>query len=111
MQKLQNAAWPGNARELENCIERSLALSEGTEIQARDILISDEPVSGDDSLESSILRLAQERRVTLHELGEHYVEAVLKFTGGRKSEAARILGINRRTLYRREDRLKAKAQA
>jgi len=111
MQKLQNAPWPGNARELENCIERSLALSEGTEIQDRDILISDEPMSGDDGLESSILRLARERRVTLHELGEHYVDAVLNFTRGRKSEAARILGINRRTLYRREDRIKAKAEA
>jgi DNA-binding NtrC family response regulator len=111
MQKLQNAPWPGNARELENCIERSLVVAEGPEIQARDIVISDEPMSGDESLESSIVRLAQERRVTLHDLGEHYVDAVLQVTGGRKSEAARILGINRRTLYRREDRKKTRATA
>ena len=104
MQKLQRAAWPGNARELENCLERSLALSEGAEIQANDILISDDPVHVDGSLESSILQLAQEQRMTLHDLGEHYVEAVLVSTQGRKSEAARILGVNRRTLYRREER-------
>jgi DNA-binding NtrC family response regulator len=111
MQKLQSAPWPGNVRELENCIERSLVLSDGPEIQARDILISDEPSSGDDSLEASITRLARERRVTLHDFGEYYIDAVLEFTRGRKSEAARILGINRRTLYRREDRLKARAEA
>ncbi len=104
MQKLQRAAWPGNARELENCIERSLALAEGNEIQASDILITDDPVRVDGSLESTILQLAQEQRITLHDLGELYIEAVLDSTHGRKSEAARILGVNRRTLYRREER-------
>ena len=104
MQKLQRAAWPGNARELENCIERSLALADGTEIQASDILISDDPVRVDGSLESTIVQLAQEQRITLHDLGELYVDAVLESTQGRKSEAARILGVNRRTLYRREER-------
>lgn len=104
MQKLQRAAWPGNARELENCIERSLALAEGNEIQASDILITDDPVRAEGSIESSILQLAQEQRMTLHDLGERYVEAVLDSTQGRKSEAARILGVNRRTLYRRAER-------
>lgn len=110
MQKLQRAAWPGNARELENCIERSLALADGSEIQAGDILISDDPIRVDGSLESSILQLAQEQRMTLHDLSEQYVEAVLESTQGRKSEAARILGVNRRTLYRREERQTVEAQ-
>ena len=104
MQKLQRAAWPGNARELENCIERSMALAEGAEIQSSDILISEDPVRVDGSLESMILQLAQEQRITLHDLGERYIEGVLASTHGRKSEAARILGVNRRTLYRREER-------
>jgi DNA-binding NtrC family response regulator len=104
MQKLQRAAWPGNARELENCIERSLALAEGREIHADDILISDDPLQVGGSLEETILQLAQEQRLTLHELGDLYVDRVLESTQGRKSEAARILGVNRRTLYRREER-------
>jgi DNA-binding NtrC family response regulator len=56
------------------------------------------------SLEETILQLAQEQRLTLHELGDLYVDRVLESTQGRKSEAARILGVNRRTLYRREER-------
>ncbi|MBJ20132.1 MAG: sigma-54-dependent Fis family transcriptional regulator [bacterium] len=109
MQKLQRAAWPGNARELENCIERSLALADGEEIRVSDILISGEPVRVEGGLEGSISQLAIEHRVTLHDLGEKYVDAVLESTNGRKSEAARILGVNRRTLYRREERKVANA--
>jgi DNA-binding NtrC family response regulator len=105
MQKLQRAPWQGNARELENCIERSLALAEGQEIRASDILIADDPLRVDGSLEDTVIQLAQEQRLTLHGLSELYVDAVLESTHGRKSEAARILGVNRRTLYRREERL------
>jgi DNA-binding NtrC family response regulator len=104
MRKLQRAPWPGNARELENCIERSLALAEGTEVRAGDVLIADDPLRVEGSLENTILQLAQEQRLTLHALSELYVDAVLEATHGRKSEAARILGVNRRTLYRREER-------
>ena len=104
MRKLQRAPWPGNARELENCIERSLALADGSEIRESDILIPDDPIRVDGSLESSILQLAQEQRLTLHDLGDLYIQAVLESTQGRKSEAARILGVNRRTLYRRQER-------
>lgn len=39
---------------------------------------------------------------TLHELEKRYIEVILKRTGGRKDKASRILGINRRTLYRKE---------
>jgi DNA-binding NtrC family response regulator len=111
MQKLMRASWPGNGRELENCIERSLALSEGEEILTSDILISEDPVRDSGNLESTILQLAREQRMTLHDLGEKYVEAVLDSTHGRKSEAARILGVNRRTLYRREERQNTRAES
>jgi len=105
MQKLQRAPWQGNARELENCIERSLVLAEGNEIHASDILIADDPTRVDGSLEEMITQLAQQQRLSLHALSDLYVDAVLQSCRGRKSEAARILGVNRRTLYRREDRL------
>jgi DNA-binding NtrC family response regulator len=42
--------------------------------------------------------------MTLHELGERYTEQVLRATGGNKVQAARILGIDRKTLYRRAER-------
>ena len=98
------APWPGNARELQNCLERSLALADGSEIHASDVMIPDDPVRGDGSLEELITELARQRGLSLSELGDLYVEAVLEAVGGRKSEAARILGVNRRTLYRREER-------
>jgi DNA-binding NtrC family response regulator len=111
MQKLRRAVWAGNGRELENCIERSLALAEGSEIRADDILISEDPVQAGGSLEDSILQLARQQRLSLQELGDLYVEGVLESTQGRKTEAARILGVNRRTLYRREERKANRGQA
>ncbi|MEM9177677.1 MAG: sigma-54 dependent transcriptional regulator [Myxococcota bacterium] len=104
MRKLCRSPWPGNARELQNCLERSLALADGAEIHARDVLIPDDPVRGDGTLEEVILQLAQQRSLSLSQLGDLYVEAVLEAVNGRKSEAARLLGVNRRTLYRREER-------
>lgn len=111
IRKLTRAAWPGNGRELQNCIERSIALAEGNEIHATDILIPDDPVRGDGTLEEAIAQLARQRGMTLAELGDLYVEAVLEATNGRKSEAARVLGVNRRTLYRREERRERDAVA
>lgn len=111
MQKLRRAAWAGNARELENCIERSLALAEGAEIKESDVLLSEGPGRRDGSLEDSVLQLAQEQRLTLQELDDSYIDAVLESVQGRKSEAARVLGVNRRTLYRREERRAAQGSA
>ena len=106
MRKLRGAPWPGNARELENCIERVIALADSHEIRASDILVStDEGQCGDGSLKEDLVRLALERRVTLNELSETYIDAALEAAQGRKSEAAKLLDVNRRTLYRREERL------
>jgi len=105
IRKLMGAPWPGNGRELENCIERALALAESHEIRDEDILPSsiDRPRAAG-SLHDTLVHLAQERRVTLRELSEAYTDAALEVTHGRKSQAARILDVNRRTLYRREER-------
>lgn len=105
LSKLSRAPWKGNARELENCIERALTLVDGDQIRSGDLLIADDPARVDGSLEEKLLRLALEQGVTVHDLTELYIEAALKATGGRKSEAAKLLGMNRRTLYRREERL------
>jgi DNA-binding NtrC family response regulator len=94
--KLALGNWPGNAREL--------ALADGLEIDASDILIPSDVGAGTSDIRDILLRLALERRMSVRELTDAYVEAALETAGGRKSEAARILGMNRRTLYRREER-------
>jgi transcriptional regulator with PAS, ATPase and Fis domain len=99
---LLECSWEGNARELENAIERALVLARGTEITPKDLALGTREVSKD--FERELLDEAVRKRLTLHELSEHYIERVLEEVGGRKSEAARILGVNRRTLYRREER-------
>jgi DNA-binding NtrC family response regulator len=102
--RLRRYGWPGNARELENVIERSVALSEGGSLDAIDILLPDQPgESGSISAHGfdSLLAEAVAEGLTLSELDERYTEQVLKSTNGNKARAAKILGINRRTLYRR----------
>ena len=106
IRKLMRAPWPGNARELENCVERALALADSHEIRAGGILLySDEGPRGNGSLQDMLVRMALERRVPLKELSECYIDAALEATHGRKAEAAKLLDVNRRTLYRREERL------
>lgn len=48
--------------------------------------------------------------MTLKELSESYIDAALEAAHGRKAEAAKILDVNRRTLYRREERLERAAR-
>jgi DNA-binding NtrC family response regulator len=102
--KLMQGSWPGNARELENCIERALALTDGHEIQATEILIPSDGTGETNDLQELLLRLALERRMSVRDLTDAYIAAALEAADGRKSEAARLLGMNRRTLYRREER-------
>ncbi len=56
------------------------------------------------SAEALLTRRAFDDRLSLRELEDLYIDAVLAGTGGNKVQAARILGINRRTLYRRAER-------
>jgi DNA-binding NtrC family response regulator len=103
MECLKHNPWEGNARELENVIERALALSDNAEICPADLPLAD--AEGPDTLDApSLAQGALERRFTLAQLEDLYVNQVLEHTRGNKVQAARILGINRRTLYRRGDR-------
>lgn len=89
--------WPGNVRELAHVLERAVALAEHDSIVIEDIRT--EPVgseAGGDSLAE-----AAQRGATLAEVESAYVQRVLERVDGNKAQAARILGIDRRTLYRK----------
>ncbi|MFZ9887600.1 MAG: sigma-54-dependent transcriptional regulator [Myxococcota bacterium] len=100
-QKLLDYDWPGNVRELQNCIERAVTLTRFEEITVDDLPekvrryeSSHVVVAGDDPAEL----------ITLHELERRYIHRVLKAAGGNKTQAARVLGLDRRTLYRKLER-------
>ena len=96
--------WKGNARELENVIERALALSDNRELGVEDLPLGSLEAVPDSDAPGDLLRLAVARRMSLRDLEDVYIDRVLELTGGNKVQAARILGIDRKTLYRRAER-------
>ncbi|MEZ4454077.1 MAG: sigma-54 dependent transcriptional regulator [Nannocystaceae bacterium] len=89
--------WPGNVRELAHVLERAVALAEHDTILVEDL--AGEPVAIETPGES--LREAAERGIPLAEVELAYIRRVLERVDGNKANAARILGIDRRTLYRK----------
>jgi len=85
--------FPGNVRELENIIERAVALSDEPEISARDL--------PSDLRELSMRTIETAPRLTLEEMERKYIQEVLIKTNNRKSLAAEILGLPRTTLWRK----------
>jgi two-component system response regulator HydG len=105
---LMDYDWPGNVRELENCMERAVALCRLDEITVDDL-----PSKVQEHQSSKIVITTESpgELITLDEMERRYVRQVLNAVGGNKTHAARILGIDRRSLYRRleEPRHDAKA--
>ncbi|MCC7535131.1 MAG: sigma-54-dependent Fis family transcriptional regulator [Deltaproteobacteria bacterium] len=101
--KLLAYQWPGNVRELANCMERAVALARFDHVTADDL-----PARVRDYRPSHVLVTAEAptELVTLDEVERRYVLHVLGAAGGRRSEAARILGVDRKTLYRKLERWK-----
>jgi transcriptional regulator with GAF, ATPase, and Fis domain len=94
--------WPGNVRELQNIIERAAILSAGPEILAEDLNLPSEIAPESVDLE----KLSSERpsvRASIQKEDREALEDALRKTRGNISEAARLLGIARSTLF---DRLK-----
>jgi len=97
-EKLGDYGWPGNVRELENAIERAAALADHDHILAEDL---PERIR---SHRKTDLLLASDDPATLAPLEvieRRYVARVLEATAGNKTLAARILGVDRKTLYRK----------
>ncbi len=88
--------WAGNVRELENVVERAVVLTRGQEIIAEDI------DNHDSSDPQTALSYMVQDSPTIAQLEQRYIQMILEKTAGRKDKAAQILGINRRTLYRKE---------
>ncbi len=100
-QKLVAYPWPGNVRELQNCIERAVALAELSEITVDDL-----PDRIRDHQRSRIVLSSDDptELVAMEEVERRYIHRVLAAVGGNKKEAARILGFDRTTLYRKLER-------
>jgi two-component system response regulator HydG len=97
-EKLLAYSWPGNVRELRNVIERAVTLTRFDRIavtdlpeKIRDWRSSQVYIGGDDPNEL----------VPLEEIERRYIQHVLQSVDGNKTVAARVLGLDRKTLYRK----------
>jgi DNA-binding NtrC family response regulator len=90
---LQEYTWPGNVRQLQHVVERMVVLADR--------------IDGDGVHNALTAMESRDRPVeTLAEAEEDQIRRVLAATGGNKSKAAQILGIERKTLYRKLERMK-----
>jgi len=94
MDRLLKYDWPGNIRELENVVERSVVLMMGEYVSIQEFPPAlskgenERPTVGNDFA-----------NMTLEEIEHNAIINALEITGGNKSEAARRLGITRKTLH------------
>jgi two-component system, NtrC family, response regulator AtoC len=97
-ERLMAYNWPGNVRELSNCMERGVALSRAGVVDVADL-----PERIRDHKSSHVLVASDDpsELVPLDEVEKRYVLRVLSAVRGNKTAAAQILGLSRKTLYRR----------
>ena len=100
-ERLLAYVWPGNVRELRNCIERAVALTQYEQITVDDL---PERIR---AYRSSFVVVASDNPaelVPLEDVERRYILRVLESVQGNKTLAARILGLDRVTLYRKLER-------
>jgi two-component system response regulator HydG len=107
--KLISYEWPGNVRELENCIERAVTMTQTTLLVPKDLPASVQAFKP--SLVRSIMPETLSGVVTMEELERLYTAHVLHLTGGNKARTARLLGYDRRTIYRKLDPMRRPPRA
>jgi len=107
-EKLLAYSWPGNIRELHNCIERAVALTGYEQLTVDDL---PEKVKSYRPLAATVLVGDATELVRLDEMERRYVLKVVEIAGGNKTEAARILGLDRKTLRRKLERWLASNEA
>jgi transcriptional regulator with PAS, ATPase and Fis domain len=99
---LMSHRWPGNVRELEHTIERAVLMGKNATIGVDDLPQAMFIASHNDPP----LERAVAKGYTLYELEREYIQRVMETTKGNKTEAARILGVDRTTLYRKLEEYK-----
>ena len=99
-EKLLAYVWPGNVRELQNVMERAVALTRFEEISVDDL-----PEKIRRYEKAKVLAEGEDAMnlVPLDEVEKRYILRVLEAMGGRRTDAAKVLGIDRKTLYRKLD--------
>ncbi|MGD8496365.1 MAG: sigma-54 dependent transcriptional regulator [Gemmatimonadales bacterium] len=96
MTRMMEYDWPGNVRELENFVERAMIMYAGAES-----IRFEPPGPRDDEAERELVEAAREEQWDLERLEREYILTTLEATGGHQSNAAEILGVDRRTIYRK----------
>ena len=107
VQRLQQLRWPGNVRELENTVNRLAIFAPTGEITLADVEAETKRTPQEEEA-PALVASAPDR---LMELERQHILQILQQTGGNRSEAARRLGIERKTLYRKALRLGIDLQA
>jgi transcriptional regulator with GAF, ATPase, and Fis domain len=107
MRALVNHDWPGNVRELENAIERAVIIASGRQIELDDLPDAISRGASDPSAHAKAARVFNRAGLdiefpsSMDEIERRVIEATLEYTQGDKSQAARLLNIGRKTLYRK----------
>ncbi|UCD18504.1 MAG: sigma-54-dependent Fis family transcriptional regulator [Candidatus Zixiibacteriota bacterium] len=96
MRVLQDYEWAGNVRELENCIERAVLLARNDTIA-----LSDFPSRIIENRKETIISRDKPETPTLESIEKAYIYYIMSQTQGQKAKAAKILGIDSSTLYRK----------
>ncbi|MGZ5971410.1 MAG: sigma-54-dependent transcriptional regulator [Polyangiales bacterium] len=97
-EKILAYSWPGNVRELQNCMERAVALTQWEEIAVEDL---PEKVAAYRPTHVVVASEDPTELVTMDEVERRYVLKVLDACGGSRTTAAKVLGFDRKTLYRK----------
>jgi DNA-binding NtrC family response regulator len=93
IQRLLEYHWPGNARELENVIERSMVLASSPVLAAADIKLDTVPQARASSVDNFL-----PEGMTLDQFEQSIIREALQRANGNKSQAARMLGLTRNAL-------------
>jgi two-component system response regulator HydG len=107
-ERLMSYSWPGNVRELRNCIERAVAVTVNERLAVEDL-----PEKIRAYRASHVVVVASgdpSELTTLEEVERRYILRVMEEVKGNKSLAAQILGLDRKTLYRKLDRIKGSGE-
>lgn len=99
LKALSDYSWPGNVRELENVIQRAMILSQWETLLPADF--PDSIIGEKQKKDGHLLEKAVQERYAFDQLLKEYIKRLLIETGGNKTKVSEILGIDRKTLYRK----------